>query len=181
LNEKLIKFTLPFPAANPPLPEQREPVADAPTKTRILVAEDDPVSRTLICARLQNWSYQVTAANDGIEAMAVMRRPDAPSLAVLDWSMPGMDGLEICRRIREGKRPAYLILLTARSAKENMIEGLRAGADDYLAKPFDSEELRARILVGLRVMTLQETLAARIRALEMAALEIQSLKLQIPL
>lgn len=165
MNEKLIKFTLPSPDSD-------EAIVDAPSKARILVAEDDPVSRTLIATRLTKWGYEVVITNDGTEAMAVLRRPDAPVLAILDWSMPNMDGLEICRRVREAEKMVYIILLTAHGSKENIIEGLRAGADDYLVKPFHAEELRARILTGLRVMTSQEMLADRVRALELAASEI---------
>jgi DNA-binding response OmpR family regulator len=181
LNEKLIKFTLPSLISSAPLPDPPEHSADAASKARILVAEDDPVSRTLISARLAKWGYDVVITDDGAEAMAVLRRLDAPSLAILDWSMPEMDGLEICRRAREAEKLVYIILLTARGSKENIIEGLRAGADDYLVKPFHAEELQARILVGLRVITLQETLVDRVKALQAAAFEIESLKLQIPL
>jgi len=145
------------------------------------VAEDDPVSRTLISTRLTKWGYEPVVTSDGAEAMTALRRLDAPRLAILDWTMPHIDGLEICRRVREARHLAYLILLTARSSKDNMIEGLRAGADDYLVKPFDAEELHARILVGQRVINLQETLAARVRSLEIAASQIESLRLQIPL
>jgi DNA-binding response OmpR family regulator len=113
--------------------------------------------------------------------MAVLRGPDAPSLAILDGSMPNMDGLEICRRVREAGTMIYIILLTARGSKENVIEGLRAGADDYLVKPFHADELHARILAGLRVMTRHEMLAHRVKALEVAASEIGSLQLRIPL
>lgn len=180
MNEKLIIFTLPS-AADSPSPERSTPVAEAPSKTRILVAEDDPISRTLISTRLQKWGYAVITTNDGAEAMAILRQPDAPSIAILDWSMPEMDGVEVCRRVRESNKMAYLIMLTARGYKQDMIEGLLAGADDYLVKPFDSDELHARILVGLRVMTLQERLAARVRALEAAACKLEALKLQIPL
>jgi DNA-binding response OmpR family regulator len=148
---------------------------------RILVAEDDPVSRTLISNRLEKWGYDVVITSDGAEAMAVLRGRDAPSLAILDWSMPGMDGLEICRRLREAEKTAYIILLTAHGSKEDMIEGLRAGADDYLVKPFYAEELKARILVGRRVIKAQEILTNRVRALEIAAFDIGSSKLRIPL
>jgi DNA-binding response OmpR family regulator len=145
------------------------------------VAEDDPVSRTLIATRLMKWGYDVVLRNDGAEAMEVLRAPDAPALAILDRSMPNMDGLEICRRVRETEKVVYIILLTARGSKENVVEGLRAGADDYLIKPFHAEELQARILAGLRVIALQKTLADRIKALETAASEIASLNLRIPL
>jgi DNA-binding response OmpR family regulator len=93
----------------------------------------------------------------------------------------GNGRLEICRRVREAEKMVYIILLTARGSRENIFDGLHAGADDYLVKPFHAEELQARILVGLRVTTLQETLVDRVKALEAAALEIESLKLQIPL
>jgi DNA-binding response OmpR family regulator len=181
LNEKLIKFTLPSPDSDAPTADPTEPSAKVSAKGRILVAEDDPVSRTLVSTRLAKWGYDVVVTNDGNEAMAVFRGPKPPLLAILDWAMPGMDGLEVCRRLRATDAIVYIILLTAHGTKENIIEGLRAGADDYLVKPFHPEELQARILVGLRAMTSQERLAARVRALEMAAVDFGSLKLRIPL
>jgi DNA-binding response OmpR family regulator len=181
LNEKLIKFTLPSLISSAPGPDQRETPGDFASKARILVAEDDPVSRHLISTRLEKWGYNAVITNDGAEAMAVLRGPNPPSVAILDWSMPHMDGLEICRRLREAEKMVYIIMLTSRGDKENIIEGLRAGADDYLVKPFHAEELQARIVVGLRVMTAQENLAQRVRDLETTASEIGSLKLQIPL
>jgi DNA-binding response OmpR family regulator len=101
--------------------------------------------------------------------MTALRTKDAPSLAILDWMMPGMDGLEICRRVREASPFVYIILLTARGRKEDIVEGLNAGADDYLIKPFDKDELRARILAGLRVIDARATLADRLTVLEEAA------------
>jgi DNA-binding response OmpR family regulator len=181
LNEKLIKFTLPSLTSSAPSSDPPQPPADAPTKARILVAEDDPVSRTLIAMRLAKWGYDAVITNDGAEAMAVLRAPKPPTLAILDWSMPHMDGLEICRRLREAEKMVYIIMLTANGSKENIVEGLRAGADDYLVKPFHAEELQARILVGLRVMTAQENLFQRMQALETQASEIGLLRLQIPL
>jgi DNA-binding response OmpR family regulator len=178
LSAKLLKFTLPWPLSLPPEPRPGAGKGAAP-KTRILVAEDDAVSRELICARLAKWGYEVIATQSGTEAMTALRRDDAPSLAILDWMMPGMDGLEICRRIREVDRVLYIILVTARGSKENVVEGLGAGADDYLVKPFDKDELHARILVGLRVMALQAALAERLQELEAAAAEISELKLKV--
>jgi len=180
LNEKLLKFTQPWPLSLPPEPRPAAEKDVAP-KTTILVAEDDPVSRELICTRLAKWGYEVIATRNGAEAMTALRKKDAPSLAILDWMMPDMDGLEICRRVREVDRTLYIILLTARGSKENVVEGLGAGADDYLIKPFDKEELHARILVGLRVMSLQAALVARLKELEAAAVEIDELKLQLPM
>jgi phosphoserine phosphatase RsbU/P len=162
--EQLI-FTRPWPLSLPPEPRPG-PGTDAAPKTRILVAEDDAVSRELICARLEKWGYEVIITENGITAMMALRKKDAPSLAILDWMMPGMDGLEICRRVRDVDRVLYIILLTARGSKANLLEGLRAGADDYLVKPFDKDELHARILVGLRVMALQTALAGRVKELE---------------
>lgn len=140
------------------------------------MAEDDAVSRELICARLTKWGYDVVATQTGTEAMMALRQKDAPTLAVLDWMMPGMDGIEICRRVREADRVLYIILLTARGSKESLIEGLTAGADDYLVKPFDKDELQARILVGLRLMSLQTALAGRLKELESVSDELGKLK-----
>ena len=181
LSEKLIKFTLPSLISDSPSPDPSERATDAASKARILLAEDDPVSRELISTRLEKWGYEVLATKDGAEAMTVLRRNDAPTLAILDWMMPGMDGLEICRRVRGSEKVVYIILLTARGGKENLIEGLRAGADDYLIKPFDKDELHARILVGLRVIGLQAALTDRVKELEVAASEIKLLRLQLPL
>ena len=177
-NAKLLQFTLPSPFSLPP--EIRlVPEDDTAPKTRILVAEDDAVSRELICARLTKWGYDVVVTQNGAEAMTELRKKDAPALAILDWMMPGMDGIEVCRRVREADRVLYIILLTARASKENVVEGLTAGADDYLIKPFDKDELHARILVGLRVMALQAGLADRIRELEWAGAEIRTLRNQL--
>jgi DNA-binding response OmpR family regulator len=129
------------------------------------VAEDDPVSREIICKRLENWGYEVIEARNGAEAMMALRKPDAPTLAILDWMMPGMDGLEICRRTREVDRTLYAIMLSARGGSENVVEGLGAGADDYLVKPVDKDELHARIRVGLRVMASRLDMAARLKSL----------------
>jgi len=164
LNGEPLVFTQPWPLSLPP--EPRSGGKEAPPGTRILVAEDDAVSRELICTRLEKWGYEVIATDDGMEAIMALRKKDAPTLAILDWMMPGMDGLEICRRIREVDRVLYIILLSARGSKANLLEGLRAGADDYLVKPFDKDELHARILVGLRVMSLQAALAERVKVLE---------------
>jgi DNA-binding response OmpR family regulator len=165
LNGELLQFTRPSPFSLPPEPRPAAGEAAAP-KIRILVAEDDAVTRELICTRLENWGYEAVPTQNGTDAIMALRRKNAPVLAVIDWMMPGMDGLEICRRVREVNRVLYVILLTSRSAKENVIEGLGAGADDYLIKPFDKEELQARILVGLRVMALQTALAVRVNKLE---------------
>ena len=116
---------------------------------RVLIAEDDPVSRRLLQAALVKWGSEVIVTANGKEAWDALQAPDAPSLLVLDWLMPEMDGVEVCREARKtpALKSAYIILLTSRGSKEDIVEGLEAGADDYVTKPFDHGELRARGLV----------------------------------
>ena len=119
---------------------------------RILIAEDDPVSHLLLLTHLRKWGHEPVATTDGLAAWEALQQPDAPALAILDWMMPGLDGLELCQRIRQ--TPAlshmYVILLTARDSRADVVRGLEAGADDYLVKPFDAAELRARVQSGIR-------------------------------
>jgi diguanylate cyclase (GGDEF)-like protein len=135
---------------------------------KILIAEDDPVSRRILETVLTKWGYEVVAACDGEEAWARLQREDAPRIAVLDWMMPGMDGTEVCRRLRETQPPrsTYVLLLTARSEKQDVVAGFEAGADDYISKPFHHDELRARVKAGARIVELQQELAARVGELE---------------
>lgn len=135
---------------------------DARTVEKILIAEDDPVSQRMLQSFLTKWGYEIIAVSNGTEALRVLEGPDAPPLAVLDWMMPGMEGPEICREIRKDpERPyTYVLLLTARTQKEDLLKGLEAGADDYLTKPFDVQELRARLHVGRRILDLQHHLLA---------------------
>jgi DNA-binding response OmpR family regulator len=149
----------------------------------ILIAEDDPVSRRVLEATLVRFGHQVVVAANGAEAWAMLQRDDAPSLAILDWMMPELDGVEICRRLRSipnGTSP-YLILLTAKAGKENVVAGLDAGANDYLTKPFDREELRARVQVGAQVLELQKSLAGRINELEEALAKVKQLQSLLPI
>lgn len=138
---------------------------------RVFVAEDDPVSRRVVVALLQKWGYQVKAATDGTEAWQELQSSDAPRLVLLDWMMPGLEGVEICRRIRaETTRPyAYIVLITALGQKQNQLTALEAGADDYLVKPFDGAELRARLHVGRRILAAQDELIAAREALRSQA------------
>src|SRR5262245_57472518 len=128
---------------------------------RVLIAEDEVVSRLLLESILREWDYEVVATSDGRAAWDALQAPDAPRLAILDWQMPGLDGLEVCRRARAtpATESLYLLLLTGKGGTENVVAGLRAGANDYIAKPFDLDELSARLSVGRRVVELQLSLA----------------------
>jgi two-component system cell cycle response regulator len=124
---------------------------------RVLIADDDPVSRRMLQALLQKWGFEVVTAADGIDALRILEGEDAPDLAILDWMMPGMDGPQVCESVRaRPSRPyVYVLLLTARSQKDDILRGLESGADDYLTKPFHAAELRARVQVGQRILELQ--------------------------
>lgn len=151
---------------------------------RMLIAEDDPVSRRVLEATLMKWGHEVVVTCDGGEAWDALQREDAPSLAILDWMMPGMDGVEICRRARQaggGLASLYIILLTAKGGKEDTIAGLEAGADDYLTKPFDRDELRARVQVAARVVELQHSLTSRLSELEEALSQVKQLQGILPI
>src|SRR2546428_2855581 len=128
---------------------------------KILIAEDDPVSRRVLEATLTRWGYEVTTTSNGSEAWEALAAAQAPRLAILDWMMPEIDGVEICRRARErpGSGPLHIILLTARGRKEDVIAGLQAGAGDYITKPVDHEGLGARVQGGVRLLWLQSVLA----------------------
>jgi DNA-binding response OmpR family regulator len=150
---------------------------------KILVAEDQIVSRRVLTANLRKWGYEVVAVENGLDAWQVLDSPDAPELSILDWLMPGMDGIEICRKIRKSKqtKPKYLILLTSRRAQADKVEGLNSGADDYITKPFDREELHARVRIGARVLELQGALAQRVRELEEALAKVKALQGLLPI
>ncbi len=127
----------------------------------ILVAEDDPICRRLLQKRLQDWGYEVLAVEDGEKAWELLQKPDVkPDLIILDWLMPGKNGIELCRRIRERQQNSYqyILLVSGKDEKQDVVDGLDAGADDYLTKPFDVGELQARLRSGLRIITLQEEL-----------------------
>lgn len=150
---------------------------------KILIADDERVSRRLLELTLAAWGHEVIVTEEGAAAWAVLEGEDPPSLAILDWMMPGMDGIEICRRVRQRQSPPhpYIILLTAKSSKANIVEGLIAGANDYVTKPFDRDELRARVHVGETVVDLQEKLAARVIELEEALAQVRVLQGILPI
>src|ERR1700730_16440958 len=136
-----------------------------------LIAEDDPIFRRILESWFKRWDYSVTAVENGLDAWEILQREDAPQLAILDWMMPGMDGIELCRRIRSRNQGPYryVLLLTAKDDKQDVVTGLEAGADDYLTKPFDVDELRARVRAGKRILDLQAALIQAQSALQFEA------------
>jgi DNA-binding response OmpR family regulator len=143
---------------------------------KILIAEDDPSFRHLLEDTLARWEYEVVACRDGNEAWRALSAADAPQLAILDWLMPGLNGLDLCRKIRkEGQGTyTYVILLTAQQQDEDLVAGMEAGADDYLIKPFKTNELRVRLNAGKRLLELQNELADRASELEAANRDLES-------
>ncbi|MBO8158142.1 diguanylate cyclase [Thermosyntropha sp.] len=125
---------------------------------KVLIADDDGLSRRLLEGTLKAWGYEVVVANDGKEALEILLREDRPNLAILDWIMPGADGIDICRYIREQKMSSYvyIILLTSKSGREDIVKGLESGADDYMIKPFYPEELKYRLKIGERIIKLEQ-------------------------
>ena len=150
---------------------------------RILVAEDDSITRRLLESALRRSGYDVVAVAGGREAWRVLSGPEAPTLAVLDWMMPELTGVEICEKVRAASLPAspYLIILTSLGATDDVVRALGAGADDYITKPFEVDELRARVSVGARIIALQQQLNDRVRALEEALAHVQQLQGLIPI
>jgi DNA-binding response OmpR family regulator len=145
---------------------------------KIVVAEDDPVMLRTLEFILEKAGHEVIPTREGVSALATLCQQHDPVLAILDVQMPGMDGIKVCQRIRSAPFviPPYLIILTVRGGTENIIRGLNAGADDYITKPFDTEELRARVQVGVRMLELQQNLAERVRDLEETLSRAQKLQ-----
>ena len=141
----------------------------------ILIAEDDMTSRHILKSIVKKWGFIPVTAVNGKDAWQVMRSQDAPRLAIVDWQMPEMDGIELCRKIRSPKTndPAYLIILTSRDRKKDIVDALNAGANDFVSKPYNTEELRARLNVGRRMLMLQSDLANAYKALEHEAMHDQ--------
>jgi sigma-B regulation protein RsbU (phosphoserine phosphatase) len=150
---------------------------------KILIAEDEPLSRRLLQHVLTEHGHDVIVTSDGIQAWEVLQSDDAPHLAVVDWMMPGLTGLQLCNLVHEAPDAdlKYLILLTAKGEKADIVRGLAAGANDYVTKPFDKDELRARVEVGVRMIQLQIRLADRIRELQEALAHVNQLKGIIPI
>lgn len=153
------------------------------TRFRVLLAEDDAVTRRLLEAQMTRFGFEVMAVADGLQAWDVLQSPDAPSLVVLDWSMPGLDGPDICQRIRARQRSGYtyMLLVTARNGKSDVVEGLSAGADDFVSKPVDPDELHARLRTGERIVRLEQTLGQQVKELQAAAEHVRQLQGMIPI
>lgn len=150
---------------------------------KILIAEDDKVSCRILKNAVLKWGYEAIVTEDGNQAWEALNAEDAPKLAILDWMMPGMDGVELSRKVRNTPqlKMMYIILLTSLNQKEDIISGLKAGADDYVTKPFHNDELRARVKVGVRILELQQNLTDRIVELEDALKHIKHLQGLVPI
>lgn len=150
---------------------------------RILVAEDDLTSRTILAGIIGKLGYEALMASDGGSALEIMTGDDVPEMAVIDWIMPVMDGIEVCRKIRskDTEQPPYIIMLTGKDRKRDIVAGLEAGANDYISKPYDLDELKARIEVGRRMISIQKQLAEKIVELKEALGHIKTLKGIVPI
>jgi DNA-binding response OmpR family regulator len=149
---------------------------------KILIAEDDKTSRLLLQKILEKWNYEVIVTSNGNSAWNELLKKNAPKLVILDWMMPGMAGVEICKQIRmkNPNNPLYIILLTALKRKSEIVQGLESGANDYISKPFDHNELLARIRVGERVINLETALTEHIDKLQDALEHIKTLQGILP-
>lgn len=150
---------------------------------KILIAEDNEVSSRILQLTLAAAGHEVIATENGAAAWAILEKDDSPAMAILDWMMPDMDGLEVCRLVRRQTTatPIYIILLTAKAGKTDVVQGLDAGANDYIFKPFNREELNARVRVGETVVKLQQNLAARVEELESALTQVKLLQGILPI
>jgi sigma-B regulation protein RsbU (phosphoserine phosphatase) len=150
---------------------------------KVLIADDDAVSLRRLEVTLPKWGYDPLAARNGSDAWGILKSPERPPLALIDWMMPGMTGPEICRALREtpSSPPSYVILVTARTSLKEVVEGLEAGADDYVTKPYRNDELRARLGVGRRIVTLERQLAERVTQLEVSLSQVRRLQGLLPI
>lgn len=137
---------------------------------KILIAEDEFTTRMMVQVCLENWGYRVESVTNGVDAWNILKKPDAPHIAILDWEMPEIDGVEVCRRAKEMdcENPPYIILLTSRDSKQDIVKGFDAGADDYMTKPFNDDELRARVRVAERLVRTQSSLTETVGELRNA-------------
>ena len=149
---------------------------------RILIAEDEYTTRLMVQVSLENWGYSVNSVADGKEAWEIFKKPEAPDVAILDWEMPEVDGVELCKRIKNLQRanPVYVILLTGRDSQKDIVQGFDAGADDYMTKPFNDDELRARVRVAERLVTIQSSLSQSVEELKSALDMVDTLQGSVP-
>jgi DNA-binding response OmpR family regulator len=149
---------------------------------KILIAEDEYTTRLMVQVSLENWGYTVTSTEDGKEAWEYLKKDEELDIAILDWEMPGIDGAELCKMIKEMKRdnPIYVLLLTARDSQNDILLGFDAGADDYMTKPFNDNELRARVRVAERIVRIQSSLARTVEELRQALDLVDTLQGSIP-
>ena len=150
---------------------------------QVLVAEDDRIAAAILAETLRRWRFDVTVVANGADAWRHLQGSPGPTLAILDWMMPELEGVEVCRRVRREMPLAnmYLVLLTSLEGSDHIVAGLEAGADDYLIKPFNPDELQARVHVGVRVVTLQEKLAERVEELQAALTNVKQLRGLLPI
>jgi phosphoserine phosphatase RsbU/P len=150
---------------------------------RILIADDDPVTSYRLKGLAETWGYEVSTTADGTATLDALERGDAPRLVLLDWVMPGIGGPQICEAVRrrDGGDAIYIIMLTARHTREDMVAGFDAGVDDFLVKPFDADELRGRLKAGARIVDLQQRLANNISELTAAVANIKTLTGMLPI
>jgi DNA-binding response OmpR family regulator len=150
---------------------------------RILIAEDDAISRKILEENLKKWGHEIIVTKDGMSAYQVLTGENPPNFAILDWMMPEMDGVDVCRKIRNYKKGffLYIILLTAKDGKDDIVTGLEAGADDYIIKPFNKAELKARVDAGIRMIHLELSLQKKISELKVALDNVKQLQGIIPI
>lgn len=149
---------------------------------KLLIAEDEYTTRLTVQVVLERWGYKVDGVEDGTEAWEVLQKPDGPQIAILDWEMPGIDGVELCEKVKmlERDTPIYVIILTARDAQNDILQGFDAGADDYITKPFDEHELRARVRVAERLVSIQEELVISNNELRTVLDHVEMLQANLP-
>jgi len=150
---------------------------------RILIADDDPVTSRRLTGLATSWGYDVLTTADGPSTLAILQGQQPPRLVLMDWVMPGIDGVQVCRSLRgrEDGQGTYVIMLTAKGGHEDMVEGFDAGADDFLIKPFDADELRGRLKAGARIVDLQQRLAENVGKLTTALNDVKSLSGMLPI
>ena len=145
---------------------------------KILIAEDEFTTRMMVQVCLEKWGYRVESVTNGNDAWVALQKPDAPHIAILDWEMPELDGVEVCRRAKEleSVTPPYIVLLTGRDSKTDIVKGFDAGADDYMTKPFNDNELRARVRVAERLVRTQSSLSESVAELKEALNQVEMLE-----